>query len=291
MAIALVAQSRDKGNGEGLFEQIGRFLAEQRLDPEPGNYAFAHAILSEPDSPLAKAVYAIIDGGVRLTRRDVSGLGREIAMSPKDAKKRADALVARAQMSIECVDDTLVQIRAHTQDFGRELAASADAIERSHGSTGGSDAITAIARITSDMRARVANAEAQLEQATNQAAELRAQLEEALDDARRDPLTDLPNRRAYQDGYDANAKAGQPMCLGVCDIDRFKLINDRFGHAVGDRVLKAVASTLAEVCEGALVARYGGEEFVVLFDHDDLAAARTQLDRVRWSHLLGQFGG
>jgi diguanylate cyclase len=127
----------------------------------------------------------------------------------------------------------------------------------------------------------VRTAEARLDSATREASELRKKLEEARDNARRDPLTDLPNRRAFEEAYAAQAASGERICMAVCDIDHFKSVNDRFGHAVGDRVLKAIADALSTSCKGHLVARYGGEEFAVLFAGVDLAAARVTLDAAR----------
>ena len=270
------------GSARGLYDRIGEFLTAQRLDPEPGNYAFAHAIVADPDGPLARAVWALTDGGVRLTRRDIETLGGDVVVSPSEARKRADGLVARTQMQVESFDDTIHAIRAETKDFGRELAASAAAILRSRdGVVTDTAMIDEIARITASMVDRVAETEAELESATRETAELRAKLEEARDNARRDPLTDLPNRRAFEEAFTAHAAAGTAMCVGVCDVDHFKSVNDRFGHVVGDRVLKTIGGAIAEACSGHLVARYGGEEFVVLFTAIDVEAARVILNVAR----------
>ena len=113
--------------------------------------------------------------------------------------------------------------------------------------------------------------------------ELRAKLEEARDNARRDPLTALPNRRAFEEAYAAQAATGARLCVAVCDVDHFKLVNDRFGHAVGDRVLKAIGAALVKACEGHMVARYGGEEFAVLFSDASIDVARATLEEARCS--------
>ena len=128
---------------------------------------------------------------------------------------------------------------------------------------------------------RVRTAEERLESATREASELRKKLEEARDNARRDPLTELPNRRAFEEAYAAQTATGERICLAICDIDHFKSVNDRFGHAVGDRVLKAIAEALGIACSGHLVARYGGEEFAVLFAGVTLDKARAILDTAR----------
>lgn len=261
-----------------LYGRIGNFLTDQRLDPDPANYAFAYHLLANPDGPLARAVAALTDGGIRLTQRDVEALGCENkpVANPKAVAQKADGLVAQTQMQVEGFEDMVTAIRAETEGFGRDLAASAEEMQRS--ATGD---ITQIARITAAMLERVRTAEARLDSATREASELRKKLEEARDNARRDPLTDLPNRRAFEEAYTAQVATGERLCMAVCDIDHFKSVNDRFGHAVGDRVLKAIAEALSTACKGHLVARYGGEEFAVLFAGMELEAARVTLDTAR----------
>lgn len=85
-----------------------------------------------------------------------------------------------------------------------------------------------------------------------------------------DPLTDLPNRALFNDRLKlalAHAKRNkQLLAVMFIDLDRFKLINDTLGHAMGDRVLKDVAQRLTECLrEGDTVARIGGDEFILIF--------------------------
>lgn len=87
--------------------------------------------------------------------------------------------------------------------------------------------------------------------------------------ARQDPLTGMPNRRAFDEGFaDAwqhAASAGKPLSALMLDIDHFKQFNDRYGHLAGDDCLVRVAHALrAVVGDETRVARFGGEEFVVL---------------------------
>ena len=264
-----------------LYKRIGQFLCTNRLGPDPLHYAFAHRVLSDPNSPLARAVDNITDGGVRLTRRDIEQLGGEVSLQGAGAiaAARADGegLVAQTQMQVEGFTDMMHAMRAETQGFGRDLAASAAAIRHANDAVGAAE----VTRITAAMLERVRAAESRLEAATHEASELRAKLEEARDNARRDPLTDLPNRRAFEEAYAEAQQGGAPMCLAICDVDHFKAVNDRFGHAVGDRVLKAIAEALSTACEGHVVARYGGEEFALLFTGIDCAASLQTLEVAR----------
>lgn len=84
-----------------------------------------------------------------------------------------------------------------------------------------------------------------------------------------DPMTDLLNRRGFFETAERRllgiARLGTEISVLVLDIDRFKTINDTYGHAVGDEVIRAVATLCRQHCrEGDIVARFGGEEFVIL---------------------------
>lgn len=109
-----------------------------------------------------------------------------------------------------------------------------------------------------------------LEAAEKKLEQQRSQLESYLTEARTDALTGLPNRRAFDQGLDElyaqHLRTQQPLSLVLLDVDYFKKINDTYGHAVGDIVLKRVADHLAAYSKDChLVARYGGEEFGILF--------------------------
>src|SRR5512145_521163 len=85
----------------------------------------------------------------------------------------------------------------------------------------------------------------------------------------RDPLTNLFNRRYLEETLDrelARAKRETyPVCIIMIDLDHFKKINDTYGHDAGDQVLKALANTLSEQSRrGDFACRYGGEEFVIV---------------------------
>jgi diguanylate cyclase (GGDEF)-like protein len=80
-----------------------------------------------------------------------------------------------------------------------------------------------------------------------------------------DPLSGLANRRSFQTSLRAAINAGHGCVVALADIDRFKMVNDKFGHATGDRVLSAVASRLVgSLPANAVIARLGGDEFGVL---------------------------
>ncbi len=86
--------------------------------------------------------------------------------------------------------------------------------------------------------------------------------------AHHDPLTDLPNRTAFNECIAATlglaASSGESFALLSFDLDRFKAVNDVFGHSTGDKLLREAAARLEQACQGAFLARVGGDEFAVV---------------------------
>jgi len=105
-------------------------------------------------------------------------------------------------------------------------------------------------------------------------------------EARTDPLTKLPNRRAWDETLlreeQRCRRFGRPAAVLAVDLDDFKRVNDRFGHPVGDEHLSRVASAIAtSVRDHDYVARWGGDEFCVLAVECDESDGRALRDRVR----------
>ena len=113
-----------------------------------------------------------------------------------------------------------------------------------------------------------------------------------------DPLTGVANRRAWegwlQREWSRTKRTGRPLSVVLCDFDRFKEVNDTYGHAVGDQVLRSGAEALHLAARSTdFVARLGGDEFIVGCPDSDLAAATALAHRLAarvraldWPHEL-----
>jgi diguanylate cyclase (GGDEF)-like protein len=115
---------------------------------------------------------------------------------------------------------------------------------------------------------------------------LRRQRDQARWQATHDPLTAAPNRRALATTLKQQLTAGRPVAVAMIDLDRFKTVNDRYGHQAGDQVLVQVAARLARLGPPVvLAARLGGDEFALLITggtEQALAAGRAA-----WAALAG----
>lgn len=133
---------------------------------------------------------------------------------------------------------------------------------------------------------RVAQRNLELRRRSQQLRELEAESRRFEQWSLEDPLTALPNRRhlelALAEALESHRSGRRGPAIALIDVDRFKKINDRHSHAIGDRVLQALAGLLrTHVQCGDLPARLAGDEFVIVFRNADLGVAQLACKRLR----------
>jgi diguanylate cyclase (GGDEF)-like protein len=107
-----------------------------------------------------------------------------------------------------------------------------------------------------------------------------------LDESHHDKLTQLKNRMGFYSDFSkrylAQIETGTPFSLFICDIDKFKRINDTYGHNAGDEVLKHTAGLLSDCCrDGDGIYRWGGEEFVMIMADADIDTCIAKAEELR----------
>ena len=173
--------------------------------------------------------------------------------------------------------------------------------------TDGQDEMAVLSRALQEMVARLQRNQLELERQKSEIGRANAELLDKNEELRRgnelleqlsftDGLTRLHNHRFFQDRLRVEVRradrTGEQLALLLVDIDDFKALNDRHGHAVGDNVLRQVGGVLNEsVREADLPARYGGEEFVVLAPHTGKVGALALAEKLRAAISRTRFGG
>jgi diguanylate cyclase len=148
------------------------------------------------------------------------------------------------------------------------------------------DIVLALIDDNRHMRDKLCDVRNQLEESRLQVMQLQTNLERAEEAGLRDVVTAIGNRRffdaCFTDEVEKARLTGDSFCLALGDIDRFKHVNDRFGHLVGDRLLRLFANILVQNVRGQdKVARFGGEEFALMFPGARLADAVSAVERIR----------
>ncbi len=142
--------------------------------------------------------------------------------------------------------------------------------------------VQAVEQVTGTFEQQKREYEAQLGELNTRMSSLRQDLVAAREEMKRDPLTDAYNRGAFDTAIEQSLNLhfvlNHPVTLIMIDLDNFKQVNDRHGHATGDAVLRAVSECLERsfIRKDDLVARYGGDEFAVILN-DTSADNATRL--------------
>lgn len=267
------------------FARIGAFLDLHDLAPTVDNFHIARCYILGEDIALTRAVDDHIRDHGRLDAAFLATPAVRDLLGPLHhdrVAELADALAARLAES----ETTFRQGHEAASDYESALTAEAAA---AHGRAP-ADADGTIKRLlvlTTGAIARTKQLADQLRETHRETNRLRRNLQEARRAADEDHLTGLPNRRCYDRRLIALVAARSDAsvhCVALCDVDDFKVINDRHGHETGDRVLRLVARKLTTgLGAKVLVARHGGEEFACLFEDCQPDRAFAALDRVRGS--------
>ena len=156
---------------------------------------------------------------------------------------------------------------------------------------GSGDEIQLLARTFNQMSASLFQSRLQLETRNEELKRANEALEQL---SITDSLTRLHNHRFFQDQFAREAKrverTGSPLALVLIDIDDFKSLNDRLGHAAGDAVLARIAAVMSAVLRDTdLLCRYGGEEFALLSPQTDLPGAVSLAEKIRSAVAEGDY--
>lgn len=247
-----------------------------------GALAFAAIPLSVPQ--VIPGVELVLFGwlGVAVGRLSFPAGAPQHGAGNADAAARSDRIDAILRTIAK-----LLQAQASASEaFSERLNGANARLTQHREGSAARDIVLALIEDNRQMRDKLTTLRNQLEESRLQALQLRNNLERSEEAGMRDAVTLVGNRR-YLDTTLAEAleqarRTGEDFCLALADIDRFKLVNDRFGHLVGDRLLRLFAEILVQNVRGQdRVARFGGEEFALMLPGVNLAAATQAMERIR----------
>lgn len=253
--------------------------------PTPLNYELFLHVVGAPDGALARELKRLLEMGEPFT----DNLADELAAAYL-AKARLNEQIRDAgdQLSKELAAVSLVITTA--QQTNR---AYGDTLDRATQNLGDDPdpktlrlVVDSLSSATRQVRRENHSLERQLAESTAEVDKLREHLEQVRRDATTDGLTNLANRKAFDDEFEracAEADAsGETLSLALLDIDHFKNFNDTWGHQTGDQVIRFVASVIGRAgAPPRFAARHGGEEFAIIFPGEPHALAYSTLEEIR----------
>lgn len=266
------------------FDQIRAMLVTTRLPAQPDVYDLFWRYVRDDDHDLSLAIDSAIAHGdldiaaiAALRRTHCGEVGAtEVAALVEAAHGQAEALTHRIEAG-----------RTDLADYGRAIADGGAKLETPLDAASLAALLEQLGAATATMQVANARLESELAAAASEARGLSEKLGLAERAAITDQLTGVLNRRGtielLERAQIETRANGMKLAVAVIDIDHFKRFNDRFGHALGDEVLRFVARHVADriAPKGGTVGRIGGEEFVAILPDRDVMAATAILDRAR----------
>jgi len=260
-------------------------MEKQRVWPTPLNYEIFLHCVEDPEGPLAKEVARLVAIGEPLTEI----VSEELAASylPK-ARLNDQIRDAGDQLSkeLDAVAKAITTAQKSSSNYGQTLADVSKELSTTDMPPALQTLVQTLSSATRQVQRENKTLEKQLKESTSEVDKLREHLEQVRRDATTDALTNLANRKAFDDELERacaeSAASGQPLTLAVIDIDHFKNFNDTWGHQTGDQVIRYVASVIGRMAPPPrFAARYGGEEFGLIFPGESAAMVRKTLEDIR----------
>ena len=279
------SESRDHRYTLNLAETALEQIKSLELPGDPPSFEVWYTYAGRFIPALNQAINDALAKGQRLSAVDIDRiydrhlgtfrLGEQVEKIGEEINSEVDQVVGMIDAAIGSAD----RYDSNLSNIGQKLDHSVDRVALR----------TIVEALVSETRSAATENrkhQSQLKAARNEIDQLRINLEAIRVESRTDALTALANRKQFDQSLNEAIlharQTSEPLTLLMCDADHFKAFNDKWGHPLGDDVLRLIARTIREVIRREdIAARYGGEEFAVIFPNTSLRAATEIAERFR----------
>jgi diguanylate cyclase len=266
-------------------QQALTLMAARQIAPNPTNFAVWYCHVSGEWPSLSKALNVLISNGEKFTSAGNAAIHTKFFATPYEALP-LHSMAERIASELANVLGSLEQASRSASEYGRFLESTTGEVATAQAGDGVRGILSRLVRHTRAMSVQSLELERRLQASSSEVSKLKTELDGARREALIDPLTGLGNRKMFdcvvREAAMVSTETGEPLSLLLLDVDYFKKINDQFGHAVGDQVLRLLALVLGENIKGQdTAARYGGEEFAIVLPRTAGRDARKLAETIR----------
>lgn len=255
------------------------------LSADPASFELWYAYETGEHPTLNQKINAILEAQGELSPQELKAIYDEF-FSLSSPEARIEAASTKISDEVDQIVSMIEAAIGSSVNHGGEFAEAQQTLRRSVDHDTLRLIVESLVHSTKEVEQENSSLGASLRQSRYHIDMLRSNLNLAQNESLTDSLTELPNRRAFEQLF-RNAmvesrRDNSPLSLVLCDVDRFKLYNDTYGHQTGDYVLRLVGSEMKRTLKGQdIVARYGGEEFAVVLPNTPLLSAVTVAEILR----------
>ena len=266
-------------------------LSKYRIPIAPLNYAVWYAYVAG-SSPVLRDV---IDRRIENEQVIDETVTRELYLryvDPSD-QTRVQAAQLTVRRLLEAMSGSLDAADSDVSRYEQTLKASAAQLTPDIEADALRGLVDGLITSTQQMNAGNAALHEHLQESRREAEALRDELARVRVEAHTDPLTGLANRKGFEERLreleTSEDYTEHAHCLLIGDIDKFKSVNDTYGHLFGDKILKIVGKAFSNLTKGKdLAARFGGEEFIILLPETPIRGAQVVAESIRRSIEKGR---
>ncbi len=284
---AVTKEADDFSSSMEIANSAFRFIQTHMTPPVPRSYEFWYTYAQGNNEKLNEHVNALLQRGAgRLKDYDIEQIHDEHISQSSAEQKLQSETSAGLTSELHNVHEVLQAYMTSGESFGDTLTASLEQLPSIKSVDQIAETLKGVLAENERMQRETGELRSVVEKSQEQVANLELKLVAAKEVSFYDSLTQLRNRRYYDQQLPQELLKASlenlPLCLAVADIDHFKRINDKFGHSVGDGVLKLFSNLLSNSVKGRdMVARYGGEEFVIVLPETKIEDAVTLIEGIR----------
>ena len=256
-----------------------------KIPPTPENYHLWYTYAGKYDPGLSRIIEKLISQKIPIDNRVSNELYNKFFtndLEKKAIQETGDGFKAEITKIMELIKAASEDTSIHTESLNKQI----DELTGFDGVEEIKNVIKLVVKDVDNISTQAKKLEKQLAESTDKIDGLQSNLENARIESRTDALTNIGNRKFFDEKLiefiDSANMSSEEFCLIISDIDFFKKFNDKFGHQIGDQVLKVVAHVLkTSTLSAAHPFRYGGEEFAILVPKSELNSAKEMANKIR----------
>jgi diguanylate cyclase len=260
-------------------------LTQHSLPPTPENYSIWYHYVMGSNAEIVREINAILANKLVFSE-DTSHYLYNKYINTSVTQRKIDDAANDTQKVLQAVSHMVQDFAGETKSYSKGVDEALTDISKNLEEGNVKNIVQGLMETTKALKERGEQMNKKLEESQGEISQLRRNLQQVTLESQRDFLTGTYNRKTFEkffEEYEGAAKQDNTeLCMIIIDVDHFKQFNDKYGHLIGDEVLKIVARSLTDSLKGRdIVARFGGEEFLVLLPDTPIDIAARVADNIR----------